>query len=61
MRFSDGSSETLALEKTALPQVFPIAPRTVTGLTLCDLKKHGDASLYTALTQIEAWGTEAEL
>ena len=60
VRFSDGSSETLALEKTALPQVFPIVPRTVTSLTLCDLKKHEDASLYTALTQIEAWGTEAE-
>ena len=60
VRFSDGSSETLALEKTALPQVFSIAPRTVTSLTLCDLKKHEDASLYTALTQIEAWGTEAE-
>ena len=60
VRFSDGSSETLALEKTALPQVFPIAPRTVTSLTLCELKKHEDASLYTALTQIEAWGTEAE-
>lgn len=61
VRFSDGSSETFALEKTALPQAFSITPRTVTSLTLCDLKKHEDASLYTALTQIEVWGTEAEI
>lgn len=61
VRFSDGSSETYTLEKTALPQAFSIAPRTVTSLTLCDLKKHEDASLYTALTQIEAWGVEASV
>lgn len=58
VRFSDGSSETLTMVKSALPQVFSIKPRTVTSLTLCELKKHEDASLYTALTQIEAWGTE---
>lgn len=61
VRFSDESSENLTLEKTASPQKFSIAPRTVTGLTLCGLKKHEDASLYTALTQIEAWGMEAEI
>lgn len=60
VRFSDGSSEDLTLVQSADPQVFPITPRTVTSLTLCDLKKHEDSSLYTALTQIEAWGTEAE-
>lgn len=59
VRFSDGSSEKLALKKVALPQTFSITPRTVTSLTLCELKKHEDASLYTALTQLEAWGTEA--
>lgn len=59
--FSDGSSKTVALEKTALPQVFSITPRTVTSLTLCNLKKHEDVSLYTALTQIEVWGTETEI
>lgn len=61
LRFSDGSTELLKMEKSALPQVFPIQPRTVTSLTLCELKKHEDASLYTALTQIETWGTEAEI
>lgn len=61
VRFSDGSSEKLVLQKTAIPQTFSISPRTVTSLTLCELKKHEDASLYTALTQLEAWGTEAEV
>ena len=60
VRFSDGSTEHLTLQKSAVPQVFPIAPRTITQLTLCNLKKHEDASLYTALTQIEVWGTEAQ-
>lgn len=58
--FSDGSRETLILEKTARPQVFPISPRTVTGLVLCDLKKAEDESKFTALTQLEAWGIEAD-
>lgn len=61
VRFSDGSTEVLPMEKTASPQVFSIAPRTVESLTLCELKKHEDASLYTALTQIEAWGVEATM
>lgn len=59
VRFSDGSRETLALEKTAAPQAFPLTPRTVTGLVLCELRKADDPSPFPALTQIEAWGTEA--
>lgn len=57
--FSDGSREVLALEKSAAPQAFPIAPRTVSSLTLCELIKADDPSPFPALTQIEAWGTEA--
>ncbi len=57
--FSDGSSEHLTLERTGAAQAFPIRPRTVTGVTLRNLRKHENAALYTALTQIEAWGTEA--
>lgn len=60
VQFSDGSSEELSMKKSAAPQAFPITPRTVTSLTLCKLKKHEDASLYTALTQLEAWGVEAD-
>ena len=59
MQFSDGSTEHLTLERTGKIQSFAIKPRTVTSLTLCNLKKHEDTSLYTALTQLEAWGTEA--
>ena len=59
VRFSDGSEEHLNLIQSAAPQVFPISPRTIAWLTLCALKKHEDTSLYTALTQIEVWGTEA--
>lgn len=59
VRFSDGSTEHLTLERTGKIQSFAIKPRTVTSLTLCNLKKHEDTSLYTALTQLEAWGTDA--
>lgn len=58
VRFSDGSTEVLNLEKTAAPQIFAISPRTVTSLMLCELKKADDPSPFPALTQIEAWGTE---
>lgn len=59
VRFSDGSTEVLDLKKTAAPQAFGISPRTVTNLVLCELKKADDPSPFPALTQIEAWGTEA--
>ena len=59
VRFSDGSHETLTLAMTAKAQVFPIKPRTITSLTLCELVKSEDPSPFTALTQIEAWGNEA--
>ena len=60
VRFSDGSTEVLNLEKTAVPQTFAISPRTVTSLVLCELKKADDPSPFPALTQIEAWGVEAQ-
>lgn len=40
---------------------FPAAARLVAGLALRGSKQHEDASLYTALTRIEAWGTVAEI
>ena len=46
------------MTKTAAPQVFAIAPRTVQSLKLFELKKADDASPFPALTQIEVWGTE---
>lgn len=54
--FSDGSSEVLSLQKSAAPQSFAIAPRTVTSLLLHSLIKADDESPFPALTQFEAWG-----
>lgn len=56
VEFSDGSREVLKLEKSVVPQHFPIAERRVTALTLKELVKAQDESPYPALTQIEAWG-----
>lgn len=58
--FSDGSYEILELKKTGISQNFQIAARSAEWLELKDLIKAGDASPFPALTQIEAWGTEAE-
>ncbi len=57
--FSDGSCEVLHFEKTDKPQSFAIEPRTVTSLTFGKLIKADDPSPFPALTQFEAWGTEA--
>lgn len=59
VEFSDGSRERLALQKTAAPQSFCIRPRTIESLVLKELTKAGDESPFPALTQLEAWGTEA--
>lgn len=57
--FSDGSAETLSLVKTARPQSFPIRPRTVEWLKLGELIQAEGPSPFPALSQFEAWGTEA--
>lgn len=59
VEFSDGSRETLPLCKSAAPQRFAIAPRTVEWLALKELIKAEDESPFPALTQLEAWGAEA--
>ena len=59
VEFDDGSREVLDLQKTAAPQIFSIESRTVKSLKLFELKKADDPSPFPALTQIEAWGTEA--
>lgn len=57
--FSDGSVENLEMVKTAQPQVFKIAPRTVEWLCLSDLIQAEGPSPFPALSQFEAWGVEA--
>ena len=59
MLFRSGSREVLELKKSAAPQCFAIAPRTVKSLKLFELIKAEDPSPFPALTQIEAWGVEA--
>lgn len=59
VEFSDGSSEVLHFEKSSHPQAFSIQPRVVEKLTLRNLIKAADPSPFPALTQFEAWGTEA--
>jgi hypothetical protein len=49
----------LELKKESHPQAFDIKARTVEWLTLRHLKKADDPSPFPALTQFEAWGTEA--
>lgn len=61
VEFSDGSREVLSLRKSAIPQCFAITQRTVTWLLLTELIKAEDESPFPALTQLEAWGTEARL
>lgn len=57
--FSDGSVENLEMVKTAQPQIFKIAPRTVEWLCLSDLIQAEGPSPFPALSQFEAWGVEA--
>lgn len=60
IRFSDGSVFVPEFLKTGRPQSFPIPPRTVRWLKMGELvKDETDPSPFPALTQLEAWGMEA--
>lgn len=57
--FSDGSAETLQLEKTDRPQAFALAPRRVKWLKLHRLEKdESNPSVFPALKEIQVFGTE---
>jgi hypothetical protein len=58
LEFSDGSKMTVNLTKTAAPQPFTFAPRTVTWVLFKNFIKTEDDSPFPALTQIEIWGNE---
>lgn len=57
--FSDGSCLTLSLTDSPLPQSIRFAPKTVEWLVLKDLIPAEGPSPFPALTQLEAYGTEA--
>lgn len=57
LQFSDGSRETLSLQKTAQPQYFALAKQGITHLTICEMQKDAsDPSPFPALMQLEAFG-----
>jgi hypothetical protein len=58
IRFDDGSSLVCPLQKSALPQTFPIGKKEISSLTIGSLRKADDESPFPALTQIEVFGTE---
>lgn len=58
--FSDGSSETFALEKSEKAHVLPIQKRKITWLIFGKLIKAEDPSPFPALTQIETYGKVCE-
>jgi len=60
-RFSDGSAETVDMEKkTREPHVFAIRKKGITFLTASDLIQADDPSPFPALTQMEVYGRETE-
>lgn len=54
--FSDGTTQTVKLEKTERPQSFALSKKRITWLKLGELIKADDPSPFPALTQIEAFG-----
>ena len=59
LRFSDGTQEVVALEKSCEPHRLNIARKGITWIKLGDLIKADDPSPFPALTQIEVYGTDA--
>ncbi len=58
LEFSDGSCETLTLQKTKAPQAFALAPRSAVWVRLSHLQKdESDPSPFPALTQLALWGS----
>lgn len=54
--FSDGTTETVHMEKSIKPHIFAIERKGITWLKLGNLLKADDPSPFPALTQIEVYG-----
>lgn len=61
VKFSDESQFGWDLLKTDKAHVIKLKQREVTWLELCNLIKSDDPSPFPALTQLEVYGTEAEM
>lgn len=59
--FSDGTSETVMLEKQYEPHVLSITRNGITWLKFGKLIKSDDPSPFPALTQIQVFGTEGKV
>lgn len=57
--FSDGTEETVSLEKSSKPHILSIERKGIKWLKFGKLIKADDPSLFPALTQIEVYGTES--
>jgi hypothetical protein len=57
--FSDGSKEEIKIEKTAEPQTFPFAKRTVTWLKITSLKQ-SEPKKWCAFCEIQVFGKDAK-
>ena len=58
--FSDGTSETVEMEKSVKPHTFAISRKGITWIRLSNLIKADDPSPFPALTQIEVYGRDSE-
>jgi hypothetical protein len=58
LAFSDGSRESIRIDKTAEIQQFPIAQRTVTWMRITDLMQDEPLG-WCALTEVQVWGRDA--
>lgn len=56
LNFSDGTSQTFDLEKSAKGQVLTFDRREITWMSLSDLIKADDPSPFPALSQVEVYG-----
>ena len=54
--FSDGTTETVSMEKSVKPHTFEISKKGITWLKLSNLIKADDPSPFPALTHIEVYG-----
>lgn len=56
LRFSDGSAQDFALEKSVRGHVLSFPEKEITWIELCNLIKADDPSPFPALSQIEVYG-----
>ncbi len=56
LKFSDGSSQDFALEKSTRGHVLTFPEKEITWIELCNLIKADDPSPFPALSQIEVYG-----